>query len=176
MAKTEKASNKPDKRLAAVCGIFCPACSVFIGTREDPPRLKMLAEMLNLSVEDTKCYGCRSEKRIALFEKCKMVKCAAEKGVSFCIECEEYPCEDLKKFQTEFPHRIELWQSQERIKEAGFEKWFEEMLDHYSCQQCGTINSAYDIVCRKCGVSPSCSYVGSHIKEITAYLSKMAEG
>jgi hypothetical protein len=26
----------PQKRLAAVCGLLCPACPVFIGTKEDP--------------------------------------------------------------------------------------------------------------------------------------------
>ena len=42
----------PDKRLAAVCGLFCPACSVFIGTKEDPERLKVVAERLQRSVEE----------------------------------------------------------------------------------------------------------------------------
>ena len=120
MTEAEATLNKPDKRLAAVCGLFCPACAVFIGTREEPERLKMLAEMMNFSVEEMKCYGCRSEKRIPYCGNCKMFKCAAEKGIDFCYECEEYPCEELKKFQTEFPHRIELWKAQERIKEVGF--------------------------------------------------------
>ena len=26
------------KRLSAVCGLFCPSCTVFIGTKEDPQR------------------------------------------------------------------------------------------------------------------------------------------
>jgi hypothetical protein len=172
MTEAEATLNKPDKRLAAVCGLFCPACSVFIGTREDPERLKMLAEMMNFSVEEMKCYGCRSEKRVPSCENCKMFKCAAEKSIDFCCECEEYPCEELKKFQTEYPHRIELWKAQERIKEVGYEKWFEEMIDHYSCPQCKTINSAYDMICRKCGANPSCTYVGLHGKEVIAYLSK----
>ncbi len=32
-----------DKKLAAVCGLFCPACTIYIGTREDPDRLKASA-------------------------------------------------------------------------------------------------------------------------------------
>jgi hypothetical protein len=172
MTEAKANLNKPDKRLAAVCGLFCPACAVFIGTREDLERLKMLAGMRNLSVEDMKCHGCRSEKRMLYCETCKMLKCAAEKGIDFCVECEEYPCEELKKFQTEFPHRIELWKAQERIKEVGYGKWFEEMIEHYSCHQCKTINSAYDMTCRKCGASPSCTYVGLHGEEVIAYISK----
>lgn len=57
------------------------------------------------------------------------------------------------------PHRIELWKSQERIKEVGYEKWYAEMIEHYSCTECHTLNSAYDIACRKCGRTPSCNYV-----------------
>jgi hypothetical protein len=34
----------PRKRLAAVCGLFCPACHLFIGTKEDPKRLDVMAK------------------------------------------------------------------------------------------------------------------------------------
>jgi predicted RNA-binding Zn-ribbon protein involved in translation (DUF1610 family) len=150
---------RPDKREAAVCGLFCPSCSIYIGTKEDPERLKKAAENLSLPVQEMECTGCRSDRRTGYCRTCKMVKCAAEKGIDFCGACEEYPCEDLKQFQAVLPHRIELWKSQERIKEVGYEQWYTEMLEHYACPQCGTINSAYDKTCRKCGVTPSCRYV-----------------
>jgi ribosomal protein L40E len=79
----------------------------------------------------------------------------------------------LKSFQAQAPHRIELWKSQERIKEAGYEKWSAEMIEHYSCPECHTLNSAYDLACRKCGANPSCAYVNLHKAEITAYLARM---
>ena len=57
-----------------------------------------------------------------------MAACAADKGLEFCGECEEYPCEELKQFQAERPHRIELWESQERIAKSdflnGLKKWW----------------------------------------------------
>jgi hypothetical protein len=56
-----------------------------------------------------------------------MMKCSTEKGIDFCGQCPEYPCADLKTFQAQAPHRSELWKSQERIKEAGYEKWYAEM-------------------------------------------------
>jgi predicted RNA-binding Zn-ribbon protein involved in translation (DUF1610 family) len=70
------------------------------------------------------------------------------------------------------PHRLELWESQQRIKEIGFEAWFEEMIRHYSCPDCGTINSAYDRVCRSCGRDPSCPYVERHGEEIRRFFQK----
>ncbi len=171
--KENKSSIKPDKRLAAVCGLFCPACTIFIGTHEDPGRLKVMAQRTNRSAEKLMCQGCRSEKRCFYCEDiCKMSKCAAAKGVDFCGECAEFPCADLKTFQAEMPHRIELWNNQARIKEVGYEKWYAEMVENYSCKKCGTINSAYDMACRKCGSTPSCTYVSLHKDAIMRHLAK----
>lgn len=159
-------SIKPDKTQAAVCGLFCPSCTVYIATHEDPERLKAIAARSGVPVEEMECDGCRSD-RLNLFcrVKCKMKKCAAEKGVDFCGSCGDYPCAELKEFQSLMPHRKELWNSHKRIKEAGWEKWFEEMTVLYSCD-CGTLNSAYDLKCRKCANEPSCGYVETHREEI----------
>jgi hypothetical protein len=37
----------------------------------------------------------------------------------------------------------------------------------------GTLNSAYDTVCRKCGTTPSCEYVKQHQPEILRWLENM---
>ncbi len=153
------ASKRPDKREAAVCGLFCPSCTIYIGSSEEPERLRTMAAIFNQPVESLNCQGCRAEVRNIHCESCQMYACAAEKGFDFCVQCAEYPCQELKAFQSILPHRLELWKSLERIKEAGWERWYEEMVEHYSCPQCGTINSAYDKACRKCGDTPSCKYV-----------------
>jgi len=61
-----------------------------------------------------------------------MSVCAAAKGFDFCGECGEYPCEDLRQLQVVGAHRLELWQAQDRIREAGFERWYGEMAARYS--------------------------------------------
>ncbi len=95
---------QPDKRLSAVCGLYCPACSLFIGTHEDPERLASKAEQLGHSIDELKCEGCRSDK-LCFFCKtlCVMKPCAADKGVDFCGECDEYPCNGIKEFQVARP-------------------------------------------------------------------------
>ena len=168
-----KTPPEPDKRLAAVCGLFCPACSIYIGTREDPARLKLIADRFGIPVEEARCDGCRSDRRFPYCATCKMEKCAAEKGLDFCGACEEFPCPDLKAFQEELPHRIELWENLGRIDEAGWEKWFEEMAAHYACPECGTLNTAYDRACRECGAGPSCAYVRKNTDELTRLLQNM---
>jgi hypothetical protein len=166
-------NDSDKKKLSAVCGLFCPACSLYIGTTEDPERLKAIADRFQQPVEACKCYGCRSEKRSFYCENlCHMYSCAAKRGLDFCGECEEYPCEELNKFQAERPHRLELWESLKRINEAGYLQWFEEEKIHYACPDCGTINSAYDMTCRSCGREPSCRYVELHRDAIKPNRSK----
>ena len=171
----KKGSYQPDKKLAAVCGLFCPACGIFISQRESLEERRKIAENLEVSGEALRCDGCRAENRFVYCDTCSMAACAGEKGLDYCIECDEYPCTTLKEFQAAMPHRIELWHTQVRIKEVGYEKWFEEMLEHYSCPQCNTINSAYHLACRKCGATPSCAYVDLHKMEIMSYLSNRCE-
>lgn len=162
----------PDKTLAAVCGLFCPACGLYIGTHHDPQRLQRLADQRQVAVEELTCDGCRAERRTAYCKSCKLIACATEKGLDFCGACADYPCDQLKEFQAARPHRLELWQSQARIKEVGYEQWFEEMLAHYACPQCQTINSAYDATCWSCGATPSCAYVSEHQQEIQQFMAK----
>ncbi|MGE5495086.1 MAG: DUF3795 domain-containing protein [Burkholderiales bacterium] len=164
----------PDKARAAVCGLFCPSCTIYIGTHEDPERLKSLAGHMGVPVSELECDGCRSG-RLNIFcrTRCNMKACAANKGIEFCGECGEYPCKELTDFQSQMPHRKELWNSLERISEAGWETWYAEMEALYSCD-CGTINSAYDIKCRKCGAEPSCGYVSRYTDDIQKHLFKQS--
>jgi len=171
--KKDNCSGESDKTLAAVCGLFCEACTLFIATREDPARLKGLAARFQFSEEAVKCYGCRSAKRGPYCEKCKMFSCTAERGIDFCIECEDYPCSHLKQFQSKRPHRIELWEDLEQIKTMGYKYWLNNIRKNYTCPQCQTINSAYDLECRKCGQEPSCEYVAKHKLTIEQTLKNM---
>lgn len=165
----QASSHAPDRRLFAVCGLFCAGCSLYIASTEDPARLKRLAGQFHLSEEDVRCYGCRSEKRGPYCQTCKMITCAAEKGVEFCGACAEYPCAALKEFQAARPHRIELWDDLERIRVIGYERWFQEKVAEYSCDQCQTLNSAYDFACRACGHEPGNEYVNRHKQAVVQY-------
>jgi len=173
--------EKPDhssKQFAAACGLFCPACSLYIGTTEEPERLKRIADMFGVSSEEAQCHGCRAEVKGPYCKICTLVACADEKGLEFCVDCKEYPCEQLKEFQAAMPHRAGLWENNARIKEVGFEAWSKEATEEYSCRQCQTVNAAYDLVCRKCGNDPSCAFVENNreaIEEFMAAGAKMAK-
>ena len=148
--------------LSGVCGLFCRACPVYIATREAPERLRPLAERFGVTSEEMACDGCRSNRRGVACRSCEFVPCAKAKDVDFCVACDEYPCERLVRFKDRKPHRIELWEDNERIRTAGFETWFDEMVGHYSCKVCDRVNSSYDLVCRDCGGEPASEFIAKH--------------
>jgi hypothetical protein len=68
------------------------------------------------------CIGCRDRKPEGT--RCSIIRCFRDKGVDFCFECGEFPCDpegidgDLK----------ERWiETGKRIREIGLEAWYEDM-------------------------------------------------
>jgi hypothetical protein len=175
----EKNQNSPlnyseNKNLVSACGLYCGACGVYIATQEnDTEKILRYAMILNQSYEETLCDGCGAERKTLYCSKmCTFIDCKKNKKVDFCYECNEFPCSALLDFKSKMPHRAEIIDSLNRMKEIGTEKWIIEMKDKFSCSQCNSINSAYNLSCRKCGNNPSCNFVLTHNNDIRKYLSK----
>ena len=170
----ERNSKTDNKQFAAVCGLYCPGCTLYIGSTEEPERLARTAGRFNVSVEEARCYGCRSDVRSFYCQNCEIVKCADGKGVEFCALCDEYPCQMLREFQAQLPHRAELFEDGERVREVGYDRWFEEVRARYTCPECSAINSAYDLACRKCGNEPGSHFAERHRERILAVVESIA--
>ena len=70
------------------------------------------------------CEGCRMG--TCKWPDCDVQACFREKGVNFCFECDEFPCEKTNFDQ----HLKQRWiQMQERIKEIGVAAYYEETKD-----------------------------------------------
>ena len=170
-----QANSRPEKERAAVCGLYCEACAVYIGSTDDPKKLESLVDLFKVEVEDINdliCYGCKSEKVTSLCADCKFVECAEKREIDFCAECDEFPCKDLKDFQKAGAHRIELFDDGDEIREKGCAEWMKNARKKYSCSKCSAINSAYDLVCRKCGEAPASEYVKKHKDAIRNFLDQ----
>jgi hypothetical protein len=157
-------------KLFAYCGLYCSSCSVFIASQEDPARLQIIANKMNRSVEETRCNGCRSEKLSSYCLNCDLKICAISKGIDFCSECNDYPCSKLKSFQKKMPHRSELFDSLDYVKNNSIEKWEEKMIQDFSCPKCGKINSPYFINCKKCNTFPGNKFIERNLEKIKNYL------
>ena len=70
------------------------------------------------------CDGCR--RGTCLYPNCGVTTCYQDKGVDFCFQCDEFPCE-----RTNFDAHLERrWVGlNERMKEIGVEAYYEETRD-----------------------------------------------
>jgi len=160
----------PDKQTAAVCGLLCKACGIYIATQENNTEsLSRIAERMQIPVEEVRCMGCRSEVLSAHCKTCYFRECADKKGIAFCSECNDYPCAQLKDFQSKLPHRVELFQSLNRIKKIGWENWYAEMVERHSCTSCNHLSGWYDFACTKCGNSPSSRFVADNFDTLIKF-------
>jgi len=163
-----------NKELVAACGLYCGSCGIYIATQEnDSEKILQYAMVLNQSYEDTLCDGCGAvRKSLHCSKMCTFIDCIQQKGVTSCTDCDEFPCQALNEFKSKMPHRAEIIDSQKRLEKIGTENWLKEMKEYFSCPSCKTINSAYHLICRKCGEMPSCKFVSEHKDEIEQYLSE----
>jgi len=127
LKKGEKIMDK--KRLTAPCGLACFLCSVYEEIITDEEK-KQVSEFLKIPPEETPCKGCRDEKGNCKFGKdhqCPTWDCVQEKGVTYCFECQEFPCEKLRptKMGADYPHNIKMYNLC-RMKLIGVDKWIEE--------------------------------------------------
>ncbi len=151
-----------NEKLIAVCGLNCAACTLYIASTDDRVRLQTLADMLGISTDEALCYGCGSDTRYVECRECEFLKCSQSRDVKFCSRCKDYPCSQLEEFQKNAVHRIELWESLELLKKEDLTEWNELMEQLHTCPECGTMNSAYDVSCRKCKHEPASEFVRRH--------------
>jgi hypothetical protein len=100
--------------------IYAERFSAFLPEFKDYPSFKKL---LNYFASPD-CQGCREG--TCKYPNCGVVACYKEKGVDFCFQCDEFPC-DKTNFD---PHLEKRWiRMNERMKEIGVEAYYEETKD-----------------------------------------------
>lgn len=135
------------------CGLYCGACPVLqANERGDEEWIAATAVEWKRKPDDLRCHGCKSEVTAAFCTDCGMRLCAREKGLEFCSECTEYPCEKVTNFRNDdASHHSVILTNLKRIKEIGKEKWLAEQKTLWSCKECGTRFGWYSEKCSKCG-------------------------
>jgi hypothetical protein len=97
--------------------VYAERFSAFLPIFKNYPQFKdMLAYFA-----DPDCKGCREG--TCKYPNCGVVECYRDKGVDFCFQCDEFPC-DHSNFD---PHLHKRWIAMnERMKEIGPEAYYEE--------------------------------------------------
>ena len=98
-------------RKVAYCGIDCTTCEEHQATVDGAPidRVELLEywrqEYPDSTMDSVTCYGCREHgtRLFFLCKKCEIRRCAMEKKVETCADCDAYPCPKLEHHLALFP-------------------------------------------------------------------------
>jgi hypothetical protein len=126
------------------CGLYCGSCPSYLATKA--------GKATELGLDE--CQGCKSGVVAKSWcAACTLKACAREKGVEFCYECVDFPCQDLEDFKnaSDWPYHSEIYDYMTIIKEAGQEAWLCSMRIRWGCPSCGKEASWWDQTCTDCG-------------------------
>ncbi len=121
--------EKPDYlQMSAPCGLPCFDCPLHLA-RYSPELQRMVSQVINIPVELVACDGCRNEdgKCAHLPMPCRLYPCARERGVDFCHECSDFPCDYLHPYADQALkwHNTKVFNLC-LIKKMGLERWARE--------------------------------------------------
>jgi hypothetical protein len=146
------------KNLVGICGLYCGTCPYYLAYRKnDTACLTKLAQEECASIEELRCDGCLSENVSCHCKACRhgFRTCASEKGVNWCFECSEFPCQRLKDF-TEIhvvngiKHHEHVIDDLMDMKENGIAQWVERQDQAARCTGCGQVRYWFDRACPDC--------------------------
>lgn len=141
-----------DASLAGVCGAYCGACPVYRAwADQDGPRLEALARSLGTTADRLLCTGCRTPSAFCFGGECGIKQCAHARGVVFCTECGDYPCDKIRAFRGAAPYRSAMCRDAEGLREVGVTAWLREEDARWRCPGCGVRVPAGVDACPSCG-------------------------
>ena len=117
------------EEMTAPCGLACFNCVVYLANEDEEIR-KRVAKQFDTPEEEVGCNGCCSAKGKCpvVPMKCRVYPCAEEKGVKFCCDCPDFPCDLLHPYKDKantLPHNTKIFNLC-LIKKMGLEPWAKE--------------------------------------------------
>lgn len=116
------------QNMTAPCGLDCFNCSLYLAIADEKLREKVAAR-LNVPLEKAVCNGCRNEAgviaAIGRDKPCYVYQCIHEKGLNFCCDCSDFPCDYLHPHADQAdqkPHNTKVFNLC-LIKKMGLEEW-----------------------------------------------------
>ena len=91
-------------RMIGACGLLCNECDI-LKAKDNPEIAQKIADWfkkerdIEVKIEDIRCSGCKGDRTEHWSPDCWILKCCvAEKGLSFCYECKDFPCKRLTQW------------------------------------------------------------------------------
>ena len=100
------------------------------------------------------CAGClkSDQGKPEHCRKCKIKDCVAKRQITYCFECPEYPCKQIKRLEKSYNIRYHasLMGNSQMVKEQGMAGFLAQQKEKYTCPECGGIISIHDAECSEC--------------------------
>ncbi len=117
------------EKMTAPCGLACFDCVVYLAS-EDPGLRARVAEQFGIPQERVVCNGCREAegKCPVVPMECTVYPCAERRGVEFCCDCPDFPCDALHPYADQagsLPHNTKVFNLC-LIKKMGLQPWAEQ--------------------------------------------------
>lgn len=119
----------------APCGVNCRACSAWLNVQNP-------------------CPGCRAPEGSITRKSCKncaMKKCAFEKKLSWCFECECFPCSKIKDLSKRYQkyYHVNLIENGINARE-NMGLFIEKQIERFTCRYCGGTIDQHNRRCSIC--------------------------
>jgi Protein of unknown function (DUF3795) len=118
------------KLMTSPCGLDCFNCRMYLA-KENAQLRAANADVFGLPSEKAICEGCRNAHGTIAFlgstEPCDVFRCTGEKGISFCFQCSEFPCDNFHPYADKASvrqHNTKLFNLC-LIKKMGLDAWAE---------------------------------------------------
>ena len=150
---------EPDAtRRVGICGLYCGTCPFYLAVRKyDMEYLEIMATAKGASIDELRCDGCLSDRLAVHCRDCRhgFRTCAAEKQVTWCFECDEFPCQRLEAFKAVLivngiSHHEHVIEDLQYMKQHGIEKWVKKQDRAARCPECGEVLYWFDKKCPDC--------------------------
>ena len=145
-------------QLVGICGLYCGTCPAYLAYRKnDSAYIEKNAREKGFPPEALRCDGCLSDRVAAHCKDCRhgFRKCAAEKKITWCFQCSEFPCQRLLDFKdvhvvNGISHHEHVIDDLRYMKEHGIQAWVEIQDRKARCPECGQVLYWFDRECPEC--------------------------
>ena len=114
--------------MTAPCGLDCFNCPMYLANENQELRAK-ISKNMEIPIEKAVCRGCRDEggtiASVGMAEPCNVYKCIQKKGIQFCSDCNDFPCDHLHPYAdkaSQRPHNTKVFNLC-LIKKMGLQSW-----------------------------------------------------
>ena len=146
---------KEEYRYLSCCGkYYCALCDYHLGTIVEAARklssftekygsLRLILEgnkacnydeLLKgvkwIASHDKPCKGCRLEGGWSWWPDCPVRDCTIQKGIDFCYQCKDFPCQKLKT-EPLLERKKAIIDTNNQIKALGIEKHLKQLKERY---------------------------------------------